>query len=770
MDRLAHMVIRLRIPLLLLVLGGTVWLGSYIPKIRFDSSSDGSVPRGDPEQAFFEETIDTFGNDQVSMVVVEAQGEDDIFTVSTLEKIKRLTGEIGGIEGVEEVVSLANGRYLTGAGDLLETPMIMPQIPRSPEGLRDLRDFVLNNDLFLKTLISQDGRAAAINIFVQDYPDSELIALDIDGKIQVLLAEEQEPERLHYAGLTYTRRVINDTMHRDLKLFIPLTIGLILLVLVLTFRSIRGVVLPLLTVAMSTTCTMGLLGLLQKPMSLVMTILPPLLIAIGSSYSIHVLSHFNDGLHRSLTSRESAQSAFRDLAFPVAMTAFTTIVGFGSLVVNPIPNISKMGAFTMAGIAFTFLVTLTVLPAILSLLRTRPRDPRERTRADLMDRFLKALGDFNEQHRAWIGAIAVVVVGVSVWGMLTVRVDTDFLSYFDEDSDIRRTTDIISEKLAGASTFFLVVDGGEEDSMKRPELLQAVDRIQAYMENLPGVDKTVSIVGHLKRLHSAINYDNPDSLLIPSDQGIIEEELLLFLISHDPGAIERYVNGDFSQLTVFARTNLVGSTEIRHTLRDIEDFARRELPPGYTAKPTGTLVVLTHAMEAVARGQRDSLGLAMIVIFIVMSFLFRSVRAGFLSMIPNAVPILLVFGMMGFTGTTLNVGTSIIACTAIGISVDDTIHFMTDFARRMKEHRDRRRAMRESVHNLGRPLIYTSVTLFFGFLILSLSKFSMLSSVGVLTGTTMLTALGADLVLLPAILISSRPLGGAKTGPPVRRP
>lgn len=190
MNRFADTIIRLRFLILLGALGVTVWLGSYIPKIRFDSSSDGSVPRGDPEQAFFEETIATFGNDQVSIVVVDAPGKDGVFNTQTLEKIGRLTATIEGIEGVEEVASLANGRYLTGAGEMLETPPIIPEIPNDLEEMRQLHEFILNNNLFLKTLVSKDGQAAAINIFVRDYPDSELIALNIDGKIQAILADE----------------------------------------------------------------------------------------------------------------------------------------------------------------------------------------------------------------------------------------------------------------------------------------------------------------------------------------------------------------------------------------------------------------------------------------------------------------------------------------------------------------------------------------------------------------------------------------------------
>jgi len=762
MTMVAEWIVRLRWWVLLAAVAGTAWLGSYIPRIQFDSSSEGSVPRGDPEQAFFEATIETFGNDQVSVVVVDASAVGDVFNTATLRKIDRLTRAIDGIIGVEEVVSLTNGRYLTGATDLLETPPIIATIPQDSDSIGALREFVLRNDLFLKTLVSADGQAAAINVFVRDYPDSQLVAMDIDGQIKALLAAEQGPETLHYAGLTYTRRVINETMKRDLRLFVPLTIGLIMLVLFGNFRSLRGVLLPMLTVAMSTIGTMGLLGWLQKPMSLVMTILPPLLIAVGSSYSIHVVSHFNELRRRGVDSPTAARDTLRNLTTPVAMTALTTIVGFGSLLVNPIPNISKMGVFAMAGIAITFVVTLTVLPAALALLKTPPRPVRgvaaSPASPDRLDRFLGGLAGLAEDHRRWVAGVGLLVVALAVWGILALQVDTNFLSYFDKNSDIRRTTDIISAKLAGASTFFLVIDGHEEDSIKRPELLQAVARIEERMEAMPGVDKAVSIVGHLQRLHSALNYDDPDSLLIPSDGGVIEEEILLFSISHDPGAMKRYVNGDFSQMTVFARTNLVGSSEILGALAEIERLAAEELPAGYTAKPTGTLVVLTHATEAVARGQRNSLGLALVIIFVVMTLLFRSLRAGALSMVPNAVPILIVFGTMGWTGVTLNIGTSIIACVAIGISVDDTVHYLIDYQRRMRRGRGRREAARESIQAIGRPMVYTSVTLFFGFMILALSKFQMISAVGFLTGMTMITALGADLVLLPAILMSTRPL------------
>jgi hypothetical protein len=759
MDRIASAILRLRIPILIASLAATAWLGSYIPRIQFDSSSEGSVPRGDPEQAFFEEAIGTFGNDQVSMVVVVAPGSEGVFAKNTLEKIARLTGAIERIEGVQEVMSLANARYLTGAEGILETPLVIPEIPDDPEGMHTLREFVLGDDLFLKTLVSADGKAAAINVFMRDFPDAELIALDIDGKIQALLETEQGPEELHYAGLTYTRRVINSTMHRDLRLLIPLSLLFIGFVLLLTFRSLRGVALPLLTMVMSIVLTMGLIGYLQKPFSLVLTVLPPFLIAIGSTYAIHVISHFNDYMSGGpgVTGKEAARLTLRMMLVPLAMSALTSMIGFGSLIINPIPNIQKMGLFSTIGTGIACIVSLIVLPAILSFAKeSRPGAQQKRKSGGGMERFLDRLVRLIEHRRGWVALVILAIAAVSVWGFSRMKVDTNFLSYFDEEAPIRKTADIIAEKLAGASTFYLVVDGKDPDSMKRPELLEAVDRIQSYMESLPGIDKTVSIVGHLKRLHMALNYDDPDSLIVPADAGIIEEELLLFSIAHDPAAMERYVNGNFSKMTVFARTSLVGSSDILGTLGKISDYAREVLPAGFSAKPTGTLIVLTYATESIATGQRDSLFSALVLIFVVMALLLRSFGAGFYSMIPNIFPILLVFGIMGFSGITLNIGTSIIACTAIGIAVDDTIHFMTEFGRHMQRGDDRIDAVREIFRSTGKPVIYTSLTLFFGFLILSVSDFKIISSVGLLTGITMITAIVGELGILPLLLLSTK--------------
>ncbi len=612
---------------------------------------------------------------------------------------------------------------------MLETPLVVPEIPGDRQGMQDLRKFVLGDELFLKTLISADG--------------------------------EQGPEELHYAGLTYTHRVINATMHRDLRIFVPLTLVFISVVLLVTFRNLRGVALPLLAMVMSIVLTMGLIGFLEKPFSLVLTVLPPFLIAIGSTYAIHVMSHFDNHMrdHPPGGSREAARLTIEGLILPVAMSTFTTMIGFSSLIINPIPNIQKMGLFSTIGTVLAFIVTVTVLPSILSLVRKPRLKVRGEKSGDATGRFLAWLVRSIERYTIWIGISLVLVMAISVLGFTRIKVDTNFLSYFDEDTEIRKTADIITEKLAGASTFYLVVDGREPDSMKRPELLRAVDRIQEYMESLHGVDKTVSIVGHLKRLHMALNYDDPDSMIVPGNEGVIEEELLLYCISHDPAAMERYVNGDFSKMAVLARTSLVGSSEILGTIRKLSDYAAGVLPPGYTAKPTGTIIVLTYAAESIAKGQRKSLISALLLIFIVMALLLRSFSAGFFSMLPNIFPILIVFGIMGFTGITLNIGTSIIACTAIGIAVDDTIHLMIEFRRDMEKTRDQKLALRGIFQSIGRPVIFTSVTLFFGFLILSVSDFEIISSVGFLTGITMLTALVGDLVMLPILLLATKVMG-----------
>ncbi len=774
MDRLSHWIIKYRLAVIAASLAVTVWLAAYVPRVTFDTSQDGIIPHGDPSQKYYKETIDTFGNDVVSVAVVVAKGPEGVFDPATLTKIDRLTEDITAIPGVHEVVSLTNASYLKGSGDFLETLPVVPEIPADLPAARALREQVLGNKLFHKTLVSVDGKAAAINIFIDDLPDSALVALNVDGKVRGLLDRYRGPEELYYAGLSNTRRIINETMRRDLKVLVPISLLFIGVILLLTFRSPAGVLLPLLNVTLATLWTVGLIGLTGVPISLITIMLPPLIIAVGSAYAIHFVTEHKEELAKGTPHREAALHVLRLLFAPVFLSIFTTLIGFGSQLGNSIPNIRTMGVFATAGISFAGLLALTVVPAILSFGRSTGRPaPRPagatasrapRVKRD-MTHHLGNLGGFAVTQRWPVIAATFLATAASVWGASRMKIDTDFLSYFRRDSEIRRTTDLIAKNLAGAATFYIVIDGHQAESMKRPDVLHAIDDLQRFMEKQPGIDKTASIVDHMKLLHMALNNDDPVYERIPETQGIIEEELLLFMISRDPGALARYVNGDFSQISIFVRSRLVGTHEIRDATKRIEEYAKTHLPAGIEAHPTGTIIVLSNALEAIAIGQATSLGSALVIIFLTIAIYLRSIKAGILAMIPNLVPIAMVFGIMGFAGITLNIGTSIIASMALGIAVDDTIHLLIRYKRALLAGSSPGDAILAVLVEGGKPIVYTGITLCLGFLILALSDFAIIRAVGILTGITMITGILVELFLTPSLL-SLVPLIGRKPAAP----
>ncbi len=753
-------IIKGRIAIIIVVLALTVVLGYHIQFIKFDSSSDGSIPKGDPSAEYFEQVKSDFGNDQVAMLVVISDAELGIFEPSTLAKIKRLTDSIGDFAGVDNVVSLTNSRFLTGAGgERLANDPIIPVLPETVDSAIAVRARVLKNKLFHKTLVSPDGKAAAINIFLSNLPDSTLQSTGVDRRINEIVESESGPEKLLYAGLIHTRMEINKTMHRDLKTFIPISFLLIVVILILSFRNLAGVLLPAITIMISVTWTFGLIGFFGVPINMTMTIIPPLLIAITCAYAIYVVSGFYDRSRTEMDSKKVVRDTLLFMAAPFVSCVITDQIGFSSNIVSSIPNNQKAAVWCTIGVALSMALCLSFVPAMLTFVKAKHKkaasDPDESEHghgSDFMSRLVERIIHFDTKHPVIIFSVAGLVLLLSLIGMFRIQVNTDFLSYFKKDSEIRKTADIIGQKLAGVSTFYVIAESDSADILRDAEVLQRIDSIQKYMESLPGIDKTSSMVNILKVFHQAMNSDNPDSHIVTSSQEALDEAILLTIDQEDPAVRAHYVVEDYSSMAIFVRSQLVSTSELAKTIEKIEQYASGVLPKEIAAKATGTVVVFAKSISSIISSQVNSLILSVSLVFLIMAYLFRSVKVGLITLLPNVLPILTIFGLMGFVGITLNMGTSMVASIALGIAVDDTIHLFATFRDLLARGMDRQEAAVEAARHCGKPVIYTSVAMSLGFLVLCLSDFGMLSSVGFLAGVTMLVCVASDLFMSVAII------------------
>jgi hypothetical protein len=764
MERFAGWLVRhARAVVLANLLAGVV-LGLYALQLRIDNSLESLLPAGDPAVDYYAETRAVFGSDDVGVVGVLA---DDVFALATLEKIARVTDAIGRLPGVEQALSLTNA--VDPAADVLDPPPLLPRMPPTPADVEAVQRKLRTTPLYGKNLIADDFRGAAINVFFENLTDAQYRDLGLDRRIQGILAAESGPERFFYTGAAHVKQAAVELMRRDLYRFTPLALLLVLVVLWVSFRTVRGVVLPMLTVGLALVWTLGLMVLAGKAITLGTFVLPPLLLVVGASYAIHVMARYYEHVDGEHDADAVVRGAFRRVWLPLTISAFTTVIGFGSLMVNRITAIWDLGLFAVVGVVNLTVASLGFLPAALRLLRVERRFAGSGKVSPALAANLGRLGVRAYAKRRpvlWGGAVAAAL---ALLGVRAIRVDADFLYYFSPRSPVRQATETINRQIVGSSPFYVVIDGGAPDLLRRWEVLKLVKDLQGFLATLPGVTSSISLVDYLELLETGLTAGGAGDLVVDDQGNIVPATApktfwedprnlapLFDMVTKSPETFRGVVTRDFAKASILVRTRLSGSREIEHTLGRIRGYVAERFPADVPVRLTGTLVLLTGTTSDIVRGQIESLSLALVVIFLVMSVMFLSVKIGLLAILPNVLPIVIFFGVMGWLGILLNLGTSLIAAIALGIAVDSTIHYMARLNVELKGETEQAAAIVRTLRTVGVPIVYTTVALFFGFLTFGLSSFVPIQNFGILTGVTLATSLGANLVFLPAVLAMTK--------------
>src|SRR5438128_861863 len=569
-------------------------------------------------------------------------------------------------------------------------------------------------------------------------------------------------------GAAHVKQPAVDLMRRDIARFTPIALALMLLVLWLSFGTLRGIFLPVLAVAMALVWTLGVIVLTGKALTFGTSVLPPLLLVVGSSYAIHVMARYYEQVDAGAPPDEVVVRAFARVWLPLAISALTTVIGFGSLMVNRITAIWDLGLFAVIGVVCLTVTCLGFLPAALQLMPSRLRSARAGKISPTLAESLRRLGEpvyAKRRHILWAG------VGLSVLALLgaqRIQVDADFLYYFEPDSEVRLANETINREIVGSNPFYIVVEGGTPGVIRRWEVLKLIKDLQGFLGTLPGVTSSISIVDFLEALEAGVNAHSDDELVVDEQGNIVPAEQpkpfwedpksldpLINQISASE-AIKIAVTPDFRTASILVRTNLSGSRRVEETLDRIRLYVSAHFPAETPGTLTAMILILTGTASDIVAGQIKSLTLALGIIFLVMTAMFLSAKIGFFAILPNVVPIVIFFGVMGWLGIYLNLVTSLIAAIALGIAVDSTIHYMARFNLELRGETDQAAALVRTVRTVGVPIVYTTIALFFGFLTFGFSSFVPIQNFGILAGVTMVTSLGANLVLLPALLSTTK--------------
>lgn len=731
----------------------TLALGAQLPRLRIDESAEGLMVERDPARAFYEQARQRFGSDNLTVVLVKA---DDVFTPAALTAVRRLSDGLERVAGVSRVESLTTTRNIKGEGDALTTdPLVGAVIPTAPAELARLRADALGSRVLVGNLVAADGRATALVVYADARPGETAFNRRFTTDVDALVARETRPGlTIYQVGAPMTKATYAQYLKADQRTIIPLSTVVLIVTLFLAVRTLQGVVIPVVTAVVSIVWSLGLMAVTGIPLTILTAIIPSLMLAIGFTEDVHMISEYHHRLEHGDDKLTALRTMLGESAMPILVTTATTVLGFGSLITTDITMLIQFGYASAMALTANYVVTMLLLPPMLRWWAV----PRRLRRVALVDesphggipRLMQRLGEFNLRWRVPILVAWGALTLASLAGWLTLRVNTDLISFFPERSAIRQRVADLSRSLAGGLAFYVVVDTGHDDGIKNPAVLRRIAGLQDHLAATGRVDKTVSVADYVRKMHREMHGGDPAFETIPETSDQVAQYLLML----EGRELEKFVDFKAAAANIVVRHHLTGSGDLSALLRDIERHVARDFPPTVIVRATGEEVLFNNASDYMAVNELTSFSSTFVIIGVIHALLFMSLKAGILSLIPNVVPILMLYGFMGLVGIPLNTSTAMIATVAIGIAVDDTVHHMVTYSRQLNELHDQRRAMFETLRIEGRPIIYVSIALAAGFLTLVASNFVATVYFGVLAAFVMLVAMLAELTLTPILMVS----------------
>lgn len=602
--------------------------------------------------------------------------------------------------------------------------------------------------------------------------------LDFVKAIEVTLNKPQFAGHFEYFPVGNPESTVyNMVMLEEMGMLFMLMLVMMVTVLWFLFRSLSGVLWPSLIVILSTVWIVGFAGWLGVPFTAFLMLTVVMILVIGIADSIHILSGYEFFRNQGLDHRAALRSAFRSSANACFITAVTTMVGMLSVLFTPIVPIQVFGATTAAGIGLAFLFSMYVLPVMLELWwaparASAPQGMRRKAAAAvgrfvpdlalLIQRMLGKVFPFVDKARYQIVAVAAAVLVVCLYGMSQVKVDTDFKTQFPEDAKIRTNMDIADQHMAGSQLLEIYLDLGGEYALHDPVVLKRIDTLQRTLETKYAkyVVRTLSVVDVAKSSYQVLNEDRPEMNTVPGSREAAANTLFMFDNSN-PNQRRKMVSDDYSKchITVYLRN--AGSSEYTDVFKAMQqdiDAAAADLKqtyPAAKASVTGLFTLMMQGSDYLSWTSLASFGWAIITISVIMLLIFGSLKAGLVSVIANAIPVTLTFGLMGLLGAPLDFTTVLIAPIVLGIAVDDTIHFLTHYRQQVQVDGDVRRALVATIAEAGQAVTFTSLILALGFSMLIFSASPGNANVGIYATIAVLVGLVCELLVTPALVLIS---------------
>ncbi|MEM9339870.1 MAG: MMPL family transporter [Bacteroidota bacterium] len=757
-SKLAHIILRFRVTLMVILAIITAFMGYQSRNIKWSYDLANIVPEKDPDMIYFRQFRKTFGEDG-NILAIGIQ-DSAVYETANFKKFSDLTLGLAEKEGIRNVLGLPNLQMLKKNSEkgAFQFQSVFEAIPKDQSKLDSLLTFVTNLKFYSGQLINPENGATLILVTIRK---EVLNSKNRDQLVNYVIDQGKKFEKetgidVHFAGLPYSRSITTGKVKAELNMFLVLSLVVTGIILFVFFRSFKAVLFPLIIIGVVVIWALGTLALLKFKITLLTGLIPPIIVVIGIPNSVYMLNKYHHEFQTHGDQMKALSRIIRKIGVVTFITNITTAVGFFVLISTQINVLVEFGIVAGINILATFIVSIILIPGVFSLYKPPSQKHLKHLKFKLLDMVIGGLDYAVHRIRPVIFIVTIGVIIVSAFGLTKIKAVSYMVDDIPENSPLKSDLLFFEKNFSGIMPLELIIDTGTKKGVQNLRNLKKIDQLEQFLSSIDYISQPVSVVSFAKAARQAFYNQNPAFYSLPNNR--------------DLGFIMKYLDGeeenqDFSRSFVdstgqIIRVSLkiadIGSNRMDSLVSQIISpkidslFADSKMDVNLT----GTTLMFIKGNQFLIKNLLTSMVIAFIIIAIIMAILFRNVKMIIISLIPNMIPLLITAGIMGYFGIPLKPSTALIFSIAFGISIDDSIHFLAKYRQELFANKfNVSGAVSRSLRETGSSMIYTSIILFFGFIIFILSEFGGTIALGKLTSITLLFAMLTNVVVLPALLL-----------------
>lgn len=753
-SRYAAWVVRNRLLIIVLSLIGVAAMASGVGKLKFDTSYRAFFSDDNPELLAFENVEDTYVKAD-NVIIVLAPRDGNVFTRNTLEAVEELTKQSWQVPYSNRVDSITNFQYTEAEeDDLIVRDMAKNAQSLSDDALAKVRAAVLAEPALRDRIVSDRGHVTGININVQLPVDeraegTQVIVRFVRDMVKSFKNDHPDID-VYLSGMAVMDNTFFESSLHDAELLVPISFALMMALIALLVGGFFGTLVTFLLIVFSIVAAMGGGGHIGFPLTPVSASAPIIILTVAVANCVHLLVTFIHEMHVGSSKIEAMQESLRVNLQPVFLASATTAIGFMSMNFSEVPPFNHLGTMVTIGVLVSFTLTVSFLPAVMTLLPVRVKETGEDDY-----RLLDALASFViARRKLLLWTMSGLVLAISL-NLPRNDLNDIFLHYFDESIKFRTDTDFMTDNMTGVDFINYSVDSGESGGISNPAFQHDVEKFSQWLEAQPEVVHVDRVTSIMKRLNKNMHGDDESFYKIPEDRDLAAQYLLLYEMSLPYGLdLNNQVNVDKSSTKVTATLGLISSAEELELNDRALQWTKENAPNFVKTESAGINLMFSNIAKRNAIAMIVGTTAALILISGILIVALRSPTLGFVSLIPNLAPAAVGFGLWGIFVGQVGISLSVVAGMTFGIVIDDTVHFLSKYLRARRESGlSSEDAVRYAFRTVGRALTVTTITLVIGFSVLATSSFGMNSDMGLMTAVVITLALILVFLMLPPLLM-----------------